>query len=190
MHLLRVLIQVRQRVLKAHQEVALLEDTGTHKACQQLLLPAGRPCRGAARLPALRAGGDIRRVHRLPPAGNVRTHRQAVCGDGHRPRRVGGKADGGAPAVFADGPPLPVAPQIGVDGIVQAHVQRLVLAQLAIRLAIGLQQLQKVLLGCHHIISPLRYRVGTMYTSWFAVRSYMTARTAGTRPPPTVRRPP
>ena len=45
-------------------------------------------------------------MHRLPPAGNVRTHRQAVCGDGHRPRRVGGKADGGAPAVFADGPPL------------------------------------------------------------------------------------
>ena len=44
-HLLRVLIQVRQRVLKAHQEVALLKNACAHEAGEELALGV----RGGAR---------------------------------------------------------------------------------------------------------------------------------------------
>ena len=127
-HVLRVLIEVRQRVLKAHEEVALLENAGTHEARQQLPLPAGASGPGAYLLPPLGAGSDVGRVYRLAPAGDIRADGHTVGGDGHGTRRIGGPADGGAPAVLADGAALAVAPQIGVDGVVQAHVQRLVLA--------------------------------------------------------------
>ena len=150
-HLLRVLVQRRQRVLKAHQEMALFKNTGAHEPCQQLLLPACLPRLLPDGLPALRAvGRQIRRMHRLPPPRHIGAHRQAVVGDGHWPRRVLRKADGGAPPVHADGAPLPVSPQVGVDGIAQAHVQRLVLPQQPVRLSVRLQKLQKDLFRCHH----------------------------------------
>ena len=150
-HLLRMLVEVGQCVLKAHQKVALLKNARSHEARQQLLLPAGLPRLGPALLPALgTVGRQLRRMDRLPPPRHIGAYRQTVAGEGHRPGRVRRKADGGAPPVHADGPPLPVAPQIGVDGVRHAHLQRLILPQLPVRLPIGLQKRQKVLSGCHH----------------------------------------
>ena len=150
-HLLRMLVEVGQRVLKAHKEVALLKDAGAHEPRQQLLLAAGVPGLPAAVLPALGAvGRQIRGVYRLPPPGHVRAHRQTVPCQRHGAGRVRREADGGAPAVHADGAPLPVSPQVCVGRVVQAHMQRLVLPQLPLRLAVRLQKLQKVLFCCHH----------------------------------------
>ena len=150
-HLLRMLVKAGQCVLEAHEEVALLKDAGAHEPRQQPLLAAGGPGLLPAGLPAVgTVRRQIRRVYRRPPACHVRAHRQTVLRHRHRPRRILRKADGGAPAIHADGAPLPVAPQVGIGRVVQAHIQRLVLPQLPLRLAVRLQKLQKVLFCCHH----------------------------------------
>ena len=155
-HLLRVLVQGGEGVLKAREEVALLEYARAHKAGHQLLLSGGGPGLAAAFLPALGAAGrQIRRVYRLPPPGDVGAYRQLIAVYGDRAGRVLRKADGRAPPVLRHRATPPVAPQIGVDGVVQAHVERLVLPEHPLRPAVRLQKLKKDLLCCLHGLSPL-----------------------------------
>ena len=63
--------------------------------------------------------------------------------DGDRAGRIFGEADGRAPAVLAHGAALAVAAKIGVDGVRQAHVQRFILAELTLGLAVGLDEFKK-----------------------------------------------
>ena len=150
-HLLGVFIEVGQGVLKAHKEVALLENAGAHKAGGELFLPGQCAAAFKALLPALlTVGFKIRRVDKLPPAGDVRADLVLLCDMGRSSRRVGREQDGGAPAVNADGAGLAVAPQIGVDGVGQHHLYGFILHKLPLRLPVGLQKLQKYFFRCGH----------------------------------------
>ena len=63
--------------------------------------------------------------------------------DGDRAGRVLGEADGRAPAVLAHGTAFAVSAKIGVDGVREAHVQRFILAELTLGLAVGLDEFKK-----------------------------------------------
>ena len=56
-HLVRVLVQGGEGVLKVHKEVALFEDAGAHKAGDQAVVPGGGVGGGTGLLPALGAVG-------------------------------------------------------------------------------------------------------------------------------------
>ena len=94
---------------------------------------------GAAILPALSAAHrQVRGMDRLLPMRHIRADGEVVRVDGDGPGGVGGKADGGAPAVTADGAAAAVSPQVGVNRVIEAHMQGLVLLQHPLRAAIGL----------------------------------------------------
>ena len=163
-HLVRVGVEVRERVLKAHEEVALLENARTHEPGQQVIRPAGGACLGAAGLPSLRAGSlQIRRVHRLAPARDVWADGETLARVRHRAGRILGEQDRRAPAVHARRAALAVAAQIGVARVGKAHVQRLILAQLALRLAVGSDQLEEDLFRCGHGFHSLLYKTQDVY---------------------------
>ena len=163
-HLVRVCIEVRERVLKAHEKVALLKNARAHEPGQQVIRPAGGTRLGAAGLPPLRAGSlQIGRVHRLAPARDVRADGETLARVRHRAGRVLGKQDRRAPAVHARRAALAVAAQVGVARIVEAHVQRLILAQLALRLAVGPDELEKDLFRCRHGFHSLLYKTQDVY---------------------------
>ena len=134
-HFIGMLIKGGEGVFKAHEEVALLKNTRAHEACQELLLSGG----GAAVLPACgTVGRQVRGMDRLLPMRHIRADGEVVRVDGDGPGGVGGKADGGAPAVTADGAAAAVSPQVGVNRVIEAHIQGLVLLQHPLRAAIGL----------------------------------------------------
>ena len=163
-HLVRVCIEVRERVLKAHEKVALLKNARAHEPGQQVIRPAGGACLGAAGLPPLRAGSlQIGRVHRLAPARDVRADGETLARVRHRAGRVLGKQDRRAPAVHARRAALAVAAQVGVARVGKAHVQRLILAQLALRLAVGSDQLEEDLFRCGHGFHSLLYKTQDVY---------------------------
>ena len=86
-HFVRMLIKRRERVFKAHEEVALLKNARAHEARDQLLVSGCGARLGAALLPALGAVcGDVRCVDILTPAGDVRTDRQPVAVQRASPR--------------------------------------------------------------------------------------------------------
>ena len=150
-HLVRVLIERGEGVFKIHEEVALLKDAGAHKAGDQAVVPGGGVGGGTGLLPALGAVGlQVGGVDHLPPARHVGAdgERRAVDGDG--PGGVLREVDGHPPPVPAGAAPLSVAPEKDVDGVGQVHGQGLILAQLALGLAAGTDQLQKNLFGRRH----------------------------------------
>ena len=180
-HLAGVLIQARERVFKAHQEVALFKNARPHKAREQVLLAAGRPRRRAAGIPPLRAVcAEVGRVHHLAPARHIRADGHAVFRHRHRAGRVRRPADRRSPAVNARRAALAVAAQIGVDGVGKAHGERLILAQLPLGLPVGAEQLQKYLFRCGHAITPLNTGC-RMYRSSSPARSYRQGRSARRR---------
>ena len=77
-------------------------------------------------------------MDRLLPMRHIRADGETVRVDGDGPGGVGGKADGGAPAVTADAAAAAVSPQVGVNRVIEAHMQGLVLLQHPLRAAIGL----------------------------------------------------
>ena len=163
-HLIRMGVKVRERVLKAHKEMALLEYARAHKPGQQMIRPAGSARLGAAGLPPLRTGGlQIRRVHRLTPAHDVRADGETLARVRHRAGRVLGKQDRRTPAVLARCTALAVAAQVGVARVGKAHMQGLVLAQLALRLAVRLEQLEENFFWCGHGLHSLLYKTQDVY---------------------------
>ena len=150
-HLVGMLVERGQRIFKAHEEVALLKNARAHETGEQCPLGVGgcaHLC--AALLPALGADAQVGNVDGLFPAGDV-------CADGQL-RRVKrdsaggilGKADGRAPTVFRHAAALAVAAKEDVDGIAQAHMERLVLAELALGLAVRLDEFKKYLFRGGH----------------------------------------
>ena len=150
-HFLGMLVKGGEGVFKAHEEVALLKNTRAHEACQELFLSGDGAGGGAAVLPARGAvGRQVRGMDRLLPARHIRADGEVIAVDGDGAGSVLGEADGGAPAVAADGAPAAVAAQVGIDGVGKAQVQGLILLEHALRAAIRLQQLQKIFLGGLH----------------------------------------
>ena len=150
-HLVRVLIERGEGVFKIHEEVALLEDAGAHKAGDQAVVPGGLPGGGPGLLPPLGAVGlKIGGVDHLPPTRHVGADGEPAGVDGDGAGGVLWEIDGHAPPVHRGGAPLPVAPEEDVDGVSQIHGQGLVLAQLALRLSVGTEQLQEYLFGRRH----------------------------------------
>ena len=163
-HLVRMRVEIRERVLKAHEEVALLENARAHEPGQQVIRPAGGARLGAAGVPPFRAGGlQIGRVHRLAPARDVRADGKALARIRHRAGCILGKQDRRAPAVHARRAALAVAAQVGVARVGEAHVQRLILAQLALRLAVGPDELEEDLFRCGHGFHSLLYKTQDVY---------------------------
>ena len=163
-HLVRVRIEIRKRVLKAHEKVALLKDAGAHKARQQVVRPAGGARLSTAGLPSLRAGSlKIGSMHRLAPAHDVRADGETLARVRHGAGRILRKQDRRAPAVLARCAAPAVAAQVGVARVGKAHVQRLILAQLALRLAVGSDQLEEDLFRCGHGFHSLLYKTQDVY---------------------------
>ena len=163
-HLVRMRIEVRERVLKAHEKVALLKDARAHKARQQPLRPAGGACLQAAGVPSLCAGGlEIGGMDRLAPARDVRAYGKPLARIRHRTGGIRREQDRRAPAVPARRAALAVAAQIRVARIVQAHMQRLILAQLALRLTVGADELEEDLFRCGHGFHSLLYKTQDVY---------------------------
>ena len=157
-------IEVRERILKAHEKVALLKDARAHKARQQPLRPAGGACLQAAGVPPLRAGGlQIGCMHRLAPARDIRAHGKPRARVRHRAGGILRKQDRRAPAVLARRAALAVAAQVRVARVGKAHVQRLILAQLALRLALGPDELEEDLFRCGHGFHSLLYKTQDVY---------------------------
>ena len=158
-HLARMLIEVGERRLKAHEEMALLEYARAHKSGDELLI-SGRLARfSAALIPAFRAGAlDIRRMHRFVPARYITAHRHVAVVKRHCARCILREAYGRSPTVNADGSALAVAAQICVYGVIQAHMQRLVLFQLTLGLRVGLEHFKKDLFCSLHNIHSSEYR--------------------------------
>ena len=159
MHLIRVLIKVGERRLKAHEEMALLEYARAHKSGDELLI-SGRLARfSAALIPAFRAGAlDIRCVHRFAPARYIPAHCHISVVKRHRARRILREAYGRSPTVNADRAALAVASQISIYGVIQAHMQRLVLLELTLGLSVGLEHFKKDLFRSLHNIHSSEYR--------------------------------
>ena len=67
-HLVGVLVEVGERGLEAHEEVALLEDAGAHEAGGELLAAHGFSASGAGGLPAGGAVGARGRARGRPRA--------------------------------------------------------------------------------------------------------------------------
>ena len=163
-HLVRMCIEVRERILKAHEKVALLENARSHEARQQVVRTAGSACLSTAGLPSLRTGGlQIGGVHRLAPARDIRADGEALARVRHRAGRILGEQDRRAPAVLARRAALAVAAQVGVARVGKAHVQRLILAQLALRLAVGADELEEDLFRCGHGFHSLLYKTQDVY---------------------------
>ena len=138
-HFIGMLIKGGEGVFKAHKEVALLKNTRAHEACQELFLSGGGAGGGAAVLPARSAAGrQVRGMDRLLPMRHIRADGEVVRVDRDGPGGVGGKADGGAPAVTADAAAAAVSSQVGVNRVIETHIQGLVLLQHPLRAAIGL----------------------------------------------------
>ena len=138
-HFLWVLVEVGQSVLEAHQEVALLKDSGSHKTRQKALISRFFPLDLSEFFPALLAVvSDIRCVDHLFPPGDVLQH----CGlfrmvrDGAR--GILRKQNGHAPPVFGAGSPNLSFPKVPVHRISQSHLQGFVLVQQALRPSIFL----------------------------------------------------
>ena len=164
MHLVRMRIEVRERILKAHEKVALLENARSHEPGQQVVRTAGSARLSTAGLPSLRAGGlQIGSVHRLAPARDIRADGEALARVRHRAGGILGKQDRRAPAVLARRAALAVAAQVRVARIVQAHMQRLILAQLALGLTVGADELEKDLFRCGHGFHSLLYKTQDVY---------------------------
>ena len=154
-HLVRVLVQVCKRVLKAHEEMALLEYARAHEPGKQPALGFGERGVLSAGVPPGSAGRvKIRCMDSLSPARDIRADCHALAVHGHGAGRVLREADGRPPPVNADRAALAVAAQIGVDRIVQTHMQRLILPQLALRLAVWLDELEEYLFRCGHKVPP------------------------------------
>ena len=150
-HLVRVFVQVCERVLKAHEEMALLEYSRTHEPGKEPALGLSKCGVSPACVPPGGAGGvKIRSVYSLSPARDIRADGHSLSVHGHGAGRILREADGRPPPINADCAALAVAAQIGVDRIVQTHMQRLILLQLALRLAVGLDKLKEYLFRCGH----------------------------------------
>ena len=155
-HLVGVLVKRGKGVFKIHEEVALLENARAHKAGKQLIIACLLARLFAALLPALRAAcGKVGRVHDLPPARYVRADRKLRRMHRNGSRRILGKAYRRSPSVNAHAAAPAVAAQKRVYRIVQAHMQRLVLLELPLGLAVGLQKLEKYFLCSLHYSSLL-----------------------------------
>ena len=163
-HLVRMRVEVRERVLKAHEEVALLKNARAHEARQQPLRLAGGARLQTAGLPPIRTGGlKIGSVHRFAPARDVRAHGKPLARVRHRAGGIFRKQNRRAPAVLTRRAALAVAAQVRVARIVQAHMQRLVLAQLALRLAVGPDDFEEDLFRCGHGFHSLLYKTQDVY---------------------------
>ena len=158
MHLLRVLIEVGEGILKAHEKMALLKDAGAHESGDQPFLACLLPGQCPAFLPALGAVGfKVRGVDIVPPAGNIRADFVFLRNEGHGTGGIGRPHDGGAPAVLTGAAPLAVAPEVAVNGVPQRHGQRFVLFQLPFRLAVGLQKFKKYFFwALHGVMAPFQ----------------------------------
>ena len=143
-HLVVMLVERGQRIFKAHEEVALLKNACAHETGEELALGIRGGARArAALLPALGADAQVGDMDGVLPVRYIGTDRQLRCVDGDGAGRALGKADGRAPAVLAHGAALAVAAKIGVDGVREAHVQRFILAELTLGLAVGLDEFKK-----------------------------------------------
>ena len=157
-HLIGVLVEVGERVLKAHEKVALLEYAGAHEAGHKLLAAHGLGL-GADVLPAGGAVGlQVRGVDIVAPVGYVAEHFQLVAGVRHGAGRVGGEEDGCAPLVHAGGAADAVAAQVGVYGVAGHHGQGLVLVEDALRPSVWLEHFKENLAWCGHGFDPLIYQ--------------------------------
>ena len=144
MHLIRILIKVGQGIFKAHQEVELFEDAGTHEPGNQPVISGLFPGIADIFIPAvLTVGSDIRRMDIVPPVRDILEHLQFLGCNRHRSGRVRREIDGRAPAVLGDSAADPAAPEETVDRVPQRHVKGFVLFQLAFGLAVGFQQFKK-----------------------------------------------
>ena len=158
-HLIRVLIEVGERRLKTHKKMALLEYARAHKSGDELLITCRLARFSAALIPAFRAGAlDIRCVHRFTPARYIPAHCHIAVVKRHRARRILREAYRRSPAVNADCAALAVAAQICVYGVIQAHMQRLVLLELTLGLSVGLEHFKKDLFCSLHNIHSSEYR--------------------------------
>ena len=163
-HLVRMCIEVRERILKAHEKVALLKDARSHEARQQVVRTAGSARLSTAGLPSLRAGSlQIGSMDRLAPARDIRAHGKPLARVRHRAGGILGKQDRRAPAVLARRAALAVAAQVGVARVGKAHVQCLILAQLALGLAVGSDELEEDLFRCGHGFHSLLYKTQDVY---------------------------
>ena len=157
-------IEVRERILKTHEKVALLKDARAHEPGQQVVRTAGSARLSTAGLPSLRAGSlQIGGMDRLAPARDVRAYGKPLARIRHRAGSILGKQDRRAPAVLARRAALAVAAQVGVARVVQAHMQRLILAQLALGLAVGADELEEDLFRCGHGFHSLLYKTQDVY---------------------------
>ena len=158
MHLLRVLIEVGEGILKAHEKMALLKDAGAHETGDQPVLTRFLPGQRPAFLPALGAVGfKVRGMDKVPPAGDVRADLIFLGNVGHGAGSLRRPHDGGAPTVLTGAAPLPVAPEVAVDGVPQRHGQRFVLFQLPFRLAVWLEKFKEYLFwALHGVMAPFQ----------------------------------
>ena len=142
MHLIRMVVEIRQNLLERHQKMALLKDARAHKAGYKSLIARALPCPGAASLPCRRVAAvrnKLRSMHVIAPPCYILYHLVLFGHMRHRARRVSRPLDHSTPAVRYGGARHPALVQVLAYRIAKHHLESLILQELPFRLSVRLQ---------------------------------------------------
>ena len=144
MHVIGLQQQIYQRILKAHQVMALFKNARAHKAHGQILVMIHGGGRGLALLPALGAvGHQIGHLHCIPPAGDIGADLVLVGHMGHGAGGVLGEQNLRTPLIHRRYAALAVAAGVLLQGVVHNGDKGFILTNEPVGLSVAFQGLQQ-----------------------------------------------
>ena len=150
MHLVRMLIEVGERVFKTHQKVALLKQPGAGEGKEKPVRPRSFPRGFDALFPAfLTVGFHIGSMHDFFPLRDVFEDFKIFCGDRLLAGMVLGPGNRDAPAILPRCARAAPVHQVSVYRVKKPQAQGLVLVEQPVGLAVRLQHFKEYLFGSH-----------------------------------------
>ena len=162
MHLGGMFVKIGESVLKAHEEVALLEKTGRHERAEQLILSAHTASKLFGLFPALGYTGDIGSVDIVAPVGDVLENLGLVVDDGHGAGVVFRPCNGHAPLVNYGRAGHSSGVEKAAERVEQEYRQCLILLEQAFGFSVRLEEFEEYFFRCLHgfsLQSLLIYRM-------------------------------